>query len=48
MNKFNVSFTFTNTILSISRKGNRYRVDIFSVNLFFNGLSNDISHLVVA
>ena len=28
--------------------GNRYRVDIFSVNLFFIGLSNDISHFVLA
>ena len=27
---------------------NRYRVEIFRVHQFFNGLSNDISHLVVA
>ena len=26
----------------------RYKVDIFSVNYFFNGLSNDISHFVEA
>ena len=28
--------------------GNRYNVEIFSVYLTFNGLSNDISHFVVA
>ena len=28
--------------------GNRYRSEIFSVNITFNGLSNDISHFVVA
>ena len=28
--------------------GNRYRIEIFGVNLFFNRLSNDISHFVVA
>ena len=28
--------------------GNRYRVDIFSVYLTFNGLSKNISHFVVA
>ena len=27
---------------------NRYEVHIFSVNYFFDGLSNDISHFVVA
>ena len=27
--------------------GNRYNVEIFCVNLFFNGLLNDISHFVV-
>ena len=27
---------------------NRYSVETFMVNLFFNGLSNDISHFVVA
>ena len=28
--------------------GNRYEVDIFSVHLYFNELSNDISHFVVS
>ena len=27
--------------------GNRYRVEFFSINLIFNGLSNEISHFVV-
>ena len=27
--------------------GNRYNVEIFCANLFFNGLLNDISHFVV-
>ena len=27
--------------------GNRYRVEIFSVHLSFNDLSNDVSHFVV-
>ena len=28
--------------------GRRYRVETFSINLIFNGLSNDISNLVLA
>ena len=28
--------------------GNRYKVEIFSVHLFFDGLLNDVSHFVVA
>ena len=27
---------------------NRYRAEIFSVNITFNGLSNDVSHFVLA
>ena len=48
MNKFNFSFTFTNTILLYLENGNRYRVEIFRVHLYFNKLSNDISHFDVA
>ena len=27
--------------------GDRYRIEIFSINVFFNELSNDISHFIV-
>ena len=41
-------FTFTNTICRFLENGNRYEVDIFSVHLYFNELSKNISHIVVA
>ena len=31
----------------IFENGNRYKAEVFSVNLFFNRLSDDISHFVV-
>ena len=37
-------FEFVNFL----EENNRYMVELFSVNLIFNGLSNDISHFVLA
>ena len=42
MNKFNFSFTFTNTILLYLENGNSYIAEKF------NKLSKNISHSVVA
>ena len=44
---YNYLFTCTNTFCQFLENGIRYIVEIFSINLFFNGLSNDISHFVV-
>ena len=39
MNKYNFNF---------SKNGNRYKTEIFSVNLVFNELSNDVLLVFVA
>ena len=40
--------TINTEMVNFLENANRYKVQIFSVNITFNGLSNDISHFVVA
>ena len=48
MNKFNFSFTCTNTIFYFLENSNSYIAENFNVHLYYNELSIDISHFVVA
>ena len=40
-------FYSTDFTIEFLENGNRYKVEIIRANLFFIGLSNDISHFVV-
>ena len=48
MNKFNFFLLLQILFCRFLENGNRYKAEIFNVHLFFNKLSNDISHFVVA
>ena len=46
--KSNYFYTCTSTFCQFLENGKRYKAEIFSVHLYFDKLSNDISHVVVA